>query len=155
MLWKSNQRLKLQGNLRQTPSLRGPMTWKVMRRNAWKDFANLRIKRLCSCKVATPCLDDHHFLNKKREIDLLENYLLFAHKEVVLKCLYLARIGRHFILWCVNKPARAGTKWTKSCDKRLTRLISYIHHTCEFKQNCHVGNTAQQSRIGFLKSLIL
>ena len=26
--------------------LHGPMTWKVMRRNAWKDIANLRIKRL-------------------------------------------------------------------------------------------------------------
>ena len=27
-------------------------------------------------------------------------------------------------------------------------LISYIYHTCEFKQCCHVGNTAQQCRLG-------
>ena len=25
---------------------------------------------------------------------------------------------------------------TKACDKRLSRLISYIHHTCEYKQYC-------------------
>ena len=26
--------------------------------------------------------------------------------------------------------------------------ISYIHHTIEYKQHCHVGNTAQQCRMG-------
>ena len=39
-------------------------------------------------------------------------------------------------------------KWTKACDKRLNRLISYIHHTCEYKQYCYVGNTAKQCRLG-------
>ena len=38
------------------------------------------------------------------------------------------RIGRLDILWSVNKLARSITKWTKACDKRLNRLISYIHH---------------------------
>ena len=28
------------------------------------------------------------------------------------------------------------------------RLISYIRHTCEFRQYCYVGNTAQQCRLG-------
>ena len=51
------------------------------------------------------------------------------------------------ILWSVNKRARSMTKWTKACDKRLNRLISYIHHTCEYKQCCHVGNTAKQCRL--------
>ena len=37
-------------------------------------------------------------------------------------------------MWSVNKLARAVTKWTKACDKRLARLISYIHHTSEHKQ---------------------
>ena len=53
--------------------------------------------------------------------------------QIVVKCLYLARIGRPDILSSVNKIARSITKWTKSCDKRLIRLISYIHHTCEYK----------------------
>ena len=35
--------------------------------------------------------------------------------------------------------------------KRLNRLISYIHHTCEYKQYCHVGNTAKQCRLGLFQ----
>ena len=71
--------------------------------------------------------------------------------QMVLKCLYLARTGRPDILWSVNKLARSITKWTKACDKRLNRLISYIHHTCEYKQYCHVGNTAKQCRLGLFQ----
>ena len=63
--------------------------------------------------------------------------------QIVLKCLYLARIGRLDILWSVNKLARSFAKWAKACDKRLNRLISYIHHTCEHEQYCYVGNTAE------------
>ena len=51
----------------------------------------------------------------------------------------------------MNKLARAVTKWTKACDKRLARLISYIPHTCEFRQHCHVGITAQQCRLGLFQ----
>ena len=68
-----------------------------------------------------------------------------------MKCLYLARIGRPDILWSVNKLARSITKWTKACDKRLNRLISYIHHRCDYKQYCHVGNTAKQFRLGLFQ----
>ena len=74
-----------------------------------------------------------------------------ACSQIVLKCLYLARIGRPDNLWSVNKLARSITKWTKACDKRLNRLISYIHHTCEYKQYCHVGNTAKQCRFGLFQ----
>ena len=51
----------------------------------------------------------------------------------------------------MNKLARSITKWTKACDKRLNRLNSYIHHTCEYKQNCYVGNTAKQCRLGLFQ----
>ena len=51
------------------------------------------------------------------------------------------------ILWSENKLARSIAKWTKACDKRLNRLISYIHHTCEYKQYCYVGSTAKQCRL--------
>ena len=57
--------------------------------------------------------------------------------------IYLARIGRPDILWSVNKLARSITK----CDKRLNRLISYIHHACEYKQYCYVSNTAKQCKL--------
>ena len=90
-------------------------------------------------KVSTPCIDDHHF--KEEEMKSVGE-LSQVCSQIVLKFLYLARIGRPDILWSVNKVARSITKWTKACDKRLNRLISYIHHTCEYKQYCHVGNTA-------------
>ena len=71
--------------------------------------------------------------------------------QIVLKSLYVAGIGRPNILWSVNKLARAVTKWTRSCDKRLARLISYIHCTSDFKQYCHVGNTAKQCGLGLFQ----
>ena len=51
----------------------------------------------------------------------------------------------------MNKLARSITKRTKACDKRLNRLISYIHHTCAYKQYCYVGNTAKQCRVGLFQ----
>ena len=35
--------------------------------------------------------------------------------------------------------------------KRLARLISYIQHTREIKQYCHVGSTAQQCGLGLFQ----
>ena len=95
-------------------------------------------------KVSTPCIEDHHF---KEEDMKSVGELSHVCSQIVLKCLYLARIGRPDILWSVNKLARSITKWTKACDKRLNRLISYIHHTCEYKQYCRVGNIAKQCRL--------
>ena len=99
-------------------------------------------------KVSTPCIDDHHF--KEEELKSVGE-LSKVCPQIVLKCLYLARIGRLDILWSVNKLAQSITKWSKACDKRLNRLISYIHHTCEYKQHCHVGNTAKQCRLGLFQ----
>ena len=39
----------------------------------------------------------------------------------------------------------------KACDKRLARLISYIHHTSEYRQYCYVGNTVQHCRLGLFQ----
>ena len=95
-------------------------------------------------KVSTPCIDEHHF---KEEETKPVGELSHVCSQIVLKCLYLARMGRLHILWSVNKLVRYITKWTKACDKRLNRLIANIHHTCEYKQYCHVGNTAKQCRL--------
>ena len=99
-------------------------------------------------KVSTPCIDDRH--SKEEEMESVGE-LSNTCSQIVLKCCFLARIGRPDILWSVNKLARSITKWTKACDKRLNRLISYIHHTCEYKQYCHVGNTAKQCRLGLFQ----
>ena len=76
--------------------------------------------------------------------------------QIVLRCLYLASIGRPDILWSVSKLAREVTKWTKACDKRLARLISQIHHTSEYRQYCYVGETQHNNGdLDYLTSLML
>ena len=105
---RKNYRPELQGNLMQKQYLLGPMTWKVTQRNVWKDIANLQIKRPQQLyKVATPCMKDHQF-NEEENKSVGE--LSTVCSQNVLKCLYLARIGRPDILWSVNKLARAITK---------------------------------------------
>ena len=99
-------------------------------------------------KVSSPCLDDHTF--KKEELKAVGE-LSNVCSLIVLKKLYLARIGRLDILWSINKLVRTDTKWIRACDKRLARLISYIHHTNNYRQFCHVGNTAQHSRLGLFQ----
>ena len=106
------------------------------------EFANKTTQQLY--KVSTPCIDDHHF---KEEVMKSVGELSQVCSQIVLKCLCLARIGRPDILWSVNKLARSITKWTKACYKRLNRLISCVHHTCEYRHYCHVGNTAKQCRL--------
>ena len=96
-------------------------------------------------KVSTPCIDDHH-VKEEEELKSVGE-LPKVCSQIVLKCWNLARIGRPEFLWSVNKLARSITKWMKVCDKRLSRLISYIHHTCDYKHYCHVGNTAKQCRL--------
>ena len=110
------------------------------------ELANKTTQQLS--KVSTPCVDDHHF--KEEE---MKSFAELSHvcSQIVLKWLYMARIGRPDILWSVNKLARSITKWPKACDKRLNRLISCIHHTCEYKQYGHVGNTAKQCRLGLFQ----
>ena len=35
-------------------------------------------------------------------------------------------------------------KWNKACDKRVARLISYIHFTSGYRQYCQVEDTLRQ-----------
>ena len=84
-------------------------------------------------KVSSPWLDDHQF-----KPEALESVGEFSKV-------------RPDNLWSVNKLARAVTHWTQACDRRLARLISYIHHTNEFRRYCHVGNTSQHCRLGLFQ----
>ena len=62
------------------------------------ELANKTTQQLC--KVSTPCIDDHHFKEEEtKSVGELSN----TCSQIVLKCLYLARIGRLDILWSVNK----------------------------------------------------
>ena len=91
------------------------------------ELANNKVEQLY--KVSSPCLDDHRF---KQELESVGEKSLVC-SQIVLKCLYLARTGRPDILWSINKFARAVTKWTQACDRRLARMISYIQHTNDYQ----------------------
>ena len=88
------------------------------------ELANKKVEQLY--KVSHPCL---MIINSnRRNWNQLETCQKVC-SPIVLKCMYLARIGRHDILWSVNKLARSVTKWTQACNGRLARVISNIHDT--------------------------
>jgi hypothetical protein len=88
-------------------------------------------------EVSTPCMDDHQF---RPEEMVTKGEVASVAARIVLKCLYVARVGRPDILWSVNYLARMVTKGTTACDKRLHKFISYIHHTTHWTQVCYVGD---------------
>ena len=138
----------VQGNLTQT-SLHGPMIRKFVQRIVCRDIANWRTNQPSNCtKLQLHALMTIEF--KEEELGSVGE-LSKVCSQIVLKCQYSPRIGRPDILWSLNKLARASTKLTRACDKRLARLISKIHPTSKFKQNCHVGNTAQQCKLGLFR----
>ena len=69
-------------------------------------------------------------------------------------CIGLA-LGRFDILWSVNKIAGAVTKWTTACDRRLARLVSYIHKSSDYRQCCHVGTLHNNAGWHCFRILIL
>ena len=113
---------------------------------ALRDIANWRTKRQSSY-TKSQVLVWMIIISRKRNLNQLENGQKIC-SQIVLKCLHLARVGKPDILWSVNKLARSVTDWTRACDKRLARLISYIHHTNDFRQYCHVGKHGSALSIG-------
>ena len=61
-------------------------------------------------KVSTTCIDDRQL--KEEEMKSVGE-LSHVCSQIVLKCLYLTRIGQPDILWSVSKLARSITKWTR------------------------------------------
>ena len=110
-------------------------------RNVWNDTVSWQTKRLNS---SISIYSMHWWPSLQRRIEI-RGTIVNVCSQIVLKCLYLARNGRPDILWSVNKFARSITKWTKACDKRLSRLISYIHYTSEYKQILSCGKHCQNN----------
>ena len=128
--------------------LHGLVTWLVMQRNVWNDTVSWRTRRLSnSTKYLLHASMTTTSKKKKWICWRIVTSMLSNCSEMSM----LSTNGRPDIQWSVNKFARSITKWTKVCDKRLNRLISYIHHTCEYKQCCCVGITAKQCRLGLFQ----
>ena len=93
----------------------------------WCELAGKEIKDLP--RASTPCIDDH---NLRPEDSVEKGVLTHVRAKIVLKCLYLARIGRPDLLYSVNRLARNVAKWSIACGKRRDRLIAYMHKTKEY-----------------------
>ena len=100
--------------------------------------------------ITEPCLSRKFPRDEQKSFHTLRSFE-FLHGIMIWKVLRRNLWSDFVIPWSVNKLARLITKWTKACDKRLNRLISDIHHTCEYKQYCYVGNTAKQCRLGLFQ----
>ena len=107
-------------------------------------YCELANKKKQMYNVSTACLDNHNF--KKGELETVGELSDVFHKSSSHACAWHELVDLTF--FGQNKLARAVTKWTQACDRRLARWISYIHHTNDFRQYCHVGNTVQQCRLG-------
>ena len=102
-------------------------------------------------KLSSPCLDDQF---KEEELKSIGEISKVCSQLVLKKaCTQQELVDQTDILWSVNKHARSVIRWTPDCDRRLARLISYIHLTSDYRQYCHVGNAAQHCRLGFVPRL--
>ena len=111
------------------------------------ELANKEVEQLF--KVSSPCSDDHQL--KQEEIESVGE----LWTGLLTNCL------KHACTWHESEDQtfyglstilqEQSQIWTQACDRRLARLISYIHHTKEFRQYCHVGNTAQHCRLGLFQ----
>ena len=123
----------------------GASTWKVTLESVLNAFASWHTRRLTNFMKCPHCLDDHQIKPEDPEI---VGELSEMCTQIVLKCLYLTRVGTPDLLWTFNCLAGSVTKWKRACDLRLGLLISYLHHTANYKQYCHVGNQAADYKLG-------
>ena len=60
-----------------------------------------------------------------------------------MKALYGARLVRYELLWPIRSSAREVARWTRACDKRLHRLMCYIHLTPDHSLETFVGDRVE------------
>ena len=71
-----------------------------MRRSVWNDIVSGRLSNSTKY-LSTPCIDDHHFKEEEEGLKSAGD-LSKVCSQIVLRCLYLARIGRPDIRWSVK-----------------------------------------------------
>jgi hypothetical protein len=64
--------------------------------------------------------------------------------KVLMKMLYGARLARFDLLRAINHLAGYITKWTPDCDKRLHRIMCYVHTSLHYRMVGFVGDKPQQ-----------
>ena len=67
---------------------------------------------------------------------------LYSNCCIVLALRALKNCGLFYYI------ARSVTKMEETCDKKLDRLISYMHHAAKYKQYFHGGSKASECKFG-------
>ena len=62
--------------------------------------------------------------------------------SIIMKMLYGPRPVRFELLWLLCSIAREVTRWTRACDERVRRPVSYLHHTMYCSLEPFAGDTA-------------
>ena len=88
-------------------------------------------------RYSTPSIDEHQLKPEDME---KEGNLSGESAKIVMKALYGARLVRYELLWPICSLARQVSRWTVACDKRLHRLMSYIHFTLDHSLESFVGD---------------
>ena len=63
--------------------------------------------------------------------------------RVIMKIMYAARMARPDLIRTISFLARFLTKWDDHMDKRLQRLMSYIHHSYSYRMYAYMGTDQQ------------
>ena len=134
--------------------------WQTLRKNfivlhdmewhAWKcvdrycELANKKTEQLY--KVSHPCLDDHQFKHSSRKNSNQWRIV----RSLLTNCLDMLVLG-------TNWKARHSVVGQQTCsishymDRSMWRTLGsfdFIHSSRDYRQHCHVGNSAQHCRLG-------
>ena len=87
--------------------------------------------------AATPFIDEGR-LTPDEEVP--NGALQPIASSILMNILYAARMARFDLLKAVSALAKCVTKWSTNCDKRLHRLVCYIHSSLDLYLRGHIGD---------------
>ena len=90
-------------------------------------------------KASTPFVPEGTILLEDLEV-LGE---LNGPSKILMKALWLARLSRPDVLKPICDLASCVQKWTRACDKKLCRLIAYLHHTPHYRLLSYCGDATE------------
>jgi hypothetical protein len=110
---------------------------------AYQKLAGENAKPLST--VNTPFLDEQTIWQPPSgpPTGILANVAL----KVLMKILYVARMARSDILRATCMLARRVAHWCPDCDRRLHRLVCYMHSTRNLQQHAYVGESMSNCRL--------
>ena len=104
---------------------------------AGKDGARLKT-------VSTPFIDE----TKTDPDSGREGHLKPLASRVLMQILYGARLARFDLLRPVNGLAQYVSKWNKTCDKKIHRLVSYVNSSTDLRMIGYIGDPLDDLSLG-------